>query len=116
MTKDELKGFFDKGVEASKKALKKGAAASKVAFDKAGKAVSKFGDESILKIEIQQLKSEIKKNKVELGEYTYAMFAEQNVESISKQEPKVSELLEKIQSAQEEIAKREEALKEEEAE
>lgn len=99
MTKEDLKEYLDKGVEASKQAL-----------DKAGKAVSKFGDESILKIEIQQFKSQIKKHKVVLGELAYKAFLEENAESLLASDENVVKLTENIKKAQEEIKTREEKL------
>lgn len=100
MTKEELKEYVNKGVQVSMDAL-----------DKAGKAVSKFGDESILKIEIQQFKSQIKKDKAELGELAWKTFCEDNSESLSKNNEKVSAILENINKAQNEIMSREEKLK-----
>ena len=110
MTKDELKGIFDKGVVVLKQAIDKGGAASKEALDKAGKAASKFGDESILKIEIQQYKSQIKKDKALLGDLTCEAFLEDGAESLLATDENVVKLLESIKSAQEEIKTREEKL------
>ena len=100
MTKDDLKGFFDKGVMATKQAL-----------GKASKAASKFGDESILKIEIQQLKGQIKKDKAELGELAYKAFVEDGAESLAKADENVAKILETIKKAEEDIKEREEKLK-----
>jgi len=110
MTKDDLKGIFDKGVVALKQAIDKGGAASKEALDKAGKAASKFGDESILKIEIQQYKSQIKKDKVALGELAFKAFLEDGAESLLASDENVVKLLESIKKAQEEIKTREDKL------
>ena len=100
MTKDDIKEYVNKGMAASKQAL-----------DKAGKAVSKFGDESILKIEIQQYKSQIKKDKAELGELAYNAFVENNESSLAADNEAVSKLLESIKNAQREIQEREGKLK-----
>ncbi len=110
MTKDDLKGIFDKGVVALKQAIDKGGAASKEALDKAGKAASKFGDESILKIEIQQYKSQIKKDKAALGELAFKAFLEDGTESLLASDENVVKLLESIKKAQEEIKTREDKL------
>ena len=99
MTKDEIKEYVNKGVAVSRQAL-----------DRAGKAVSKFGDESILKIEIQQLKSQIKKDKAELGELAYKAFAENGADSLLASDENVVKLLEDIKKAQEDIKTREEKL------
>lgn len=99
MTKEDLKEYVNKGV-----------AASKIALDKAGKAVSKFGDESVLKIEIQQLKSQIKKEKAELGELAFKTFMEQGAQSLPINDENVARILENIRKAQNDIAEREEKL------
>ena len=101
MTKEDLKGYFDKGVEATKQAL-----------GKASKAASKFGDESILKIEIQQFKSQIKKDKASLGELAYKAFLENNAESLLSSDENVAKLIENIRKSQNEIKTREEKLAE----
>ena len=100
MTKEEFKEYVNRGVKASKDA-----------FDKAGKAMSKFGDESILKIEIQQFKSQIKKDKAALGEMAYKAFIEDNAEFLTPTDENVAKVLEDIKKAQEEIKVREEKLK-----
>jgi len=112
MTKEELKEYFDKGVENAKQAFDKGVAASKVALDKAGKAATKFGDESILKIEIQQLKSQIKKDKASLGELAYKAFLEEKAENLSSSDENVVKLVESIKKAQDDIKEREAKLEE----
>ena len=99
MTKDDLKGFFDKGVMATKQAL-----------GKASKAASKFGDESILKIEIQQLKSQIKKDKAELGELACKAFLDDGADSLLAADEAVTKLLDSIKKAQGDIKEREEKL------
>lgn len=99
MTKEDLKGYFDKGVESAKQAL-----------GKASKAASKFGDESVLKIEIQQFKAQIKKDKAALGELAYKAFLEDNAESLSASDENVVKLVESIKKSQEEIQTREEKL------
>lgn len=100
MTKDDLKEYFDKGVMATKQAI-----------GKASKAASKFGDESILKIEIQQFKSQIKKDKTELGELAFKAFVTDGADSLLASDETVTKLLESIQKAEEEIKTREEKLK-----
>lgn len=99
MTKDDLKGYFDKGLAATKDAL-----------EKASKAASKFGDESVLKIEIQQFKSQIKKDKAALGDLAFKVFTEDSAESLAKNDENVAKILESIKNAEEEIKSREEKL------
>ena len=101
MTKEDLKGYFDKGVEATKQAL-----------GKASKAASKFGDESILKIEIQQFKSQIKKDTASLGELAFKAFIENGAESLLSSDENVAKLIENIRKSQNEIKTREEKLAE----
>ena len=100
MTKDDLKGYFDKGVEATKQAL-----------GKASKAASKFGDESVIKIEIQQFKAQIKKDKASLGELAYKTFVENNAETLLSSDENVVKLVESIKKAESEIKEREAKLK-----
>lgn len=111
MTKDEIKGYVDKGLEASKNALKKGAEVSKSALDKAGKAAVKFGDESVLRIEIKQLESEIKKSTLELGKTAAKAFLEDSKASISSDDDEIRVILDRIRQAKTEISEREGELK-----
>lgn len=99
MTKEDFKEYVSKGVAASKDAL-----------NRAGKAVSKFGDESILKIEIQQFKSQIKKDKAALGEIACKAFIEDGADSLPADGEEVARLTDSIRKAQDEIAEREERL------
>lgn len=110
--KEELKEYLDKGLEVSKKLFKKGAETSKVYLDKAGKAAQKFGDESVLKIEIKQLESQIKKDKTELGEIAYKNFVEDDKAELARDNQEVKFLLEKISQGYEEIKNREQKLEE----
>ena len=111
MTKEEIKGYVDKGLEASKNALKKGAEASKNALDKAGKAAVKFGDESVLRIEIKQLESQIKKDTAELGAAVSKAFISDSKETVSKDDEEIRVILDRIRQAQSEISEREGELK-----
>lgn len=100
MTKEDLKGYFDKGVEGLKSVI-----------DKSGKAASKFGDESILRIEIQQLKSQIKKDMLALGELASKAFIDDGADSLLASDERVLNILESIKKARDEISLREEKLK-----
>ena len=114
MTKDEIKEYFGKGILASKKALKKGAEVSKNAIDKAGKAAAKFGDESVLKIEIHQLENDLKKEKSLLGEFFFKSFVLESKESISRNDDDISEILNRIEKIRNEISGLEDELKQSE--
>jgi len=114
MTKDELKEYLGRGIQASKKALKKGAEVSKNAIDKAGKAAAKFGDESVLKIEIHQLESDLKKEKILLGESLYKSFVLESKESVSRNDSEISDILKRIEKIRAEISGKEDELKQSE--
>ena len=106
MEKDDLKEDLNKG----KEYLNKGLAVSREALTEAGKAVSKFKDESALKIEIQQLKSQIKKDKAALGERACKAFIEEGAEALPADDEEVVKLLEDIRKAQSDIQEREDKL------
>lgn len=94
-----LKQYLDKGVEASKKGLKT-----------AGSAISEFGDKSVNKIDIVQLKSRLEKKYQELGQAVAGQLSEDGI-SISKDSLVVSEKLSAINELKEKINEKEEALK-----
>ena len=94
-----LKQYLDKGVEVSKKGLKT-----------AGSAISEFGDKSVNKIDIVQLKNRLAKKYQELGQAVAEQLAEDGI-SISKHSIVVSEKLSSIKELKEKIHEKEEALK-----
>ena len=94
-----LKQYLDKGVEASKKGLKN-----------AGTAISEFGDKSVNKIDIVQLKNRLEKKYQELGQAVAEQLAEDGI-SISKDSLVVSEKLSSINELKEKIHEKEAALK-----
>lgn len=94
-----LKQYLDKGVEASKKGLKT-----------AGSAISEFGDKSVNKIDIVQLKNHLVKKYQELGQVVAEQLAEDGI-SISKDSIVVSEKLSSIKELKEKIHEKEEVLK-----
>lgn len=94
-----LKQYLDKGVEASKKGLKT-----------AGSAISEFGDKSVNKIDIVQLKSRLEKKYQELGQAVAGQLSEDGI-SISKDSLVVSEKLSSIKELKEKIHEKEEVLK-----
>ena len=100
--KEDLKKYVDKGIEASK-----------TAFEKASGAVSKFGDQSVVRVEKVQLENRQKQNFHHLGEVVYALFAEQGKKELSCEEESIKELLETIENTKKEIEKRDEQLKSE---
>lgn len=94
-----LKQYLDKGVEVSKKGLKS-----------AGSAISEFGDKSVNKIDIVQLKNRLVKKYQELGQAVAEQLAEDGI-SISNDSLVVSEKLSSIKELKEKIHEKEEALK-----
>ena len=94
-----LKQYLDKSVEVSKKGLKS-----------AGSAISEFGDKSVNKIDIVQLKNRLVKKYQELGQAVAEQLAEDGI-SISKDSIVVSEKLSSIKELKEKIHEKEEALK-----
>ena len=93
-----LKQYLDKSVEVSKKGLK------------SGSAISEFGDKSVNKIDIVQLKNRLVKKYQELGQAVAEQLAEDGI-SISKDSIVVSEKLSSIKELKEKIHEKEEALK-----
>lgn len=97
--KENLQKYVEKGVEASKEA-----------FSKAGAAVSKFGDDSIIRIEKHQYENQLKEEYQSLGEYVAEKLScEQNVLDLADEVLK--EKLDKIKKIQSEIKAREDSLK-----
>lgn len=94
-----LKQYLDKSVEVSKKGLKS-----------AGSAISEFGDKSVNKIDIVQLKSRLEKKYQELGQAVAEQLAEDGI-SISKDSLVVSEKLSSIKELKEKIHEKEASLK-----
>lgn len=94
-----LKQYLDKSVEVSKKGLKS-----------AGSAISEFGDKSVNKIDIVQLKNRLVKKYQELGQAVVEQLAEDGI-SISKDSLVVSEKLSAINELKEKINEKEASLK-----
>ena len=95
---EKLKDILDKGVESSKGAL-----------NKAGTAAKTFGDTSVLKIEIQQLKAKRKKAEEELGSYALKKFLEGS-ENISYEEQSVKDIIEQVKKIDSTIEEKKQEL------
>lgn len=89
--------YIDKGVEASKKGLKT-----------AGNAISDFGDKSVNRIELTQLKGRLEKNYADLGKLAYAALKENT--PLSSENPETAALVQSISKNLEDIKKHEENL------
>lgn len=97
-----VKNLFDKGINASKKAL-----------GVAGDAVHDFSDKSVLRIERKQLESKLKKQYELLGEYACNFYEGKRTASLSSKDSKVAEILLEVNRIKKEIVVRDEALGEE---
>ncbi len=98
--KDGLKKFIDFGVTASKGAV-----------SKAGSAMSKFGDESVVRLEKIQLEKLLSQEISALGEFVYKYSEEEKKESLVFSDEAVRVYLDKIRGLKADITRREEALK-----
>ena len=98
--------YIDRGVEASKRGIKS-----------AGSAISDFGDKSVRRIELSQLKSKLAKAYSKLGSFTFDSFVSRKVESLSpSQDEELTALIDDIKKIQKDIKKHETALKKTEKE
>lgn len=109
-TKQKTKTFFDK----VKKTFDRGINASKKALGVAGDAVQDFSDKSVLRIEKMQLETKQKKQFEMLGEYAYRILSSKN-SSLKASDDKVSNIMKEIKRLASEIKIREDGLKEESA-
>ena len=101
---------MEEAKEKAKDVMDKVVVSSKDAFSKAGNAIQKFSDKSVLKIEIMQLKSKRKNAVSKLGVYAEKKFYAENAESISRSEDEVSKLLDEIKNLDSQINERTEQL------
>ena len=94
--------YIDKGVVLSQKGLKS-----------AGKAISTFGDKSVQRIELVQLKKKLDKEYYSLGKFVYDKFSAFEDAELSAADSDIKTFLEKISGIADDIKKHEEQLKEE---
>ena len=93
-------GYIDKGVEASKKGI-----------HSVGNAITEFGDRSVLRIELENLKSKKKKTFTNLGEYLYNKIKACDSEiSISSEEEKIRSAIKYIDKINKKIQEHEDIL------
>ena len=100
---DELKKYVEMGVSASKDAL-----------SKAGDAVTKFGDESVIRIEKRQMENQLRQEILNVGYDILKAFEEDKKETVSVSDDFIQARITKIKELKEEISKREQSLKKEE--
>ena len=98
---DDVKGGLEKGYAASKKGLAK-----------AGVAIQKFSDKSVVAVEKKQLESKRKKSYARLGEIAAKKLSAKNASPISASDEDIAALLKEIAGFNKEIAKCEKQLKE----
>ena len=98
---DDVKGGLEKGYAASKKGLAK-----------AGVAIQKFSDKSVVAVEKKQFESKRKKSYARLGEIAAKKLSAKNASPISASDEDVAALLKEIAGFNKEIAKCENQLKE----
>lgn len=92
--------------------LEKGYAASRKGLAKAGIAIQKFSDKSVVTVEKKQFESKRKKSYVRLGEIVAKKLSAKSASPISASDEEISELLKDIAGFNKEISKCEKHLKE----
>jgi hypothetical protein len=97
---DKLKDCFDRGVEISRKAL-----------EKADNAVQQFGEQSVLRLDINSLRSKKEKQFAKLGEFVYADFTEKNMTQVNREDNDIVSAMVEVEDIEKEIEKREKKLK-----
>lgn len=97
--KDDVKKYVDKGLSVSKDAL-----------TKAGSAVSKFGDDSVVRLEKHKKENLLKQEVLEIGYEVIKIFVDEQKDSISASDEVISSKLMKIKDLKVEILHCEELL------
>ncbi len=90
--------------------IDKGVAASKKGFKAAGEALSDFGDKSVLRVELGQLKGKKSKAIVRLGELAYSRLAENSEAALKAGDADVAELIAELVKLDANIQKHEKEL------
>jgi hypothetical protein len=96
---DRIKTIFEQGVVASKDIAAK-----------AGAKAQDLGEKGVLKFEIIQLESQVKKWVERLGMEVCRLFVEQSQESVSADDPVIKGILGEIAAARDAIEQKEAAL------
>ncbi|MDE5580398.1 MAG: hypothetical protein K2I95_03150 [Treponemataceae bacterium] len=92
--------------------LEKGYVASKVGLKKAGAALQKFSDKSVVAVEKKPLEAKRKKTCVHIGEIVAKRLSAKNASPIGSSDEEIAPLLKEVANFDKEIAKREKSLKE----
>ena len=99
--KKEIRELLDSGLKASKKGLRK-----------ASKAISEFGDVSVIKIDITKFKVKLEKKYVEFGKLCSTILIDRKTTSVTKKTEGVEELIAEIEKLKKKISDEEKKLKE----
>ena len=102
--KDDLKKYVDIALVKSKDA-----------FGKGKKAVSKFGDDSAIRIEKLQYEQKLRKELSTLGKLTFAALSQEKKKSVSLQDELIAASIRTIEELNAEIARRADLLKKDDA-
>ena len=97
--------------ERMKELLDQGVAASKELALKAGAKAQDLGERGILMLEVKQLEGQAQKLMGRLGNEAYKAFAEHGLESLDKNTPEVTALLEEITNVRDNIEQKETELR-----
>ena len=97
---DDVKGGLEKGYAVSKEGLKK-----------AGAAIQKFSDKSVVSVEKKQFETKRKKSYVRIGEIVAKRLSAKNASPIESTDEEIAPLLKEVADFDKEIAKREKLLK-----
>jgi hypothetical protein len=98
----KVKGYFDKGVQASKQAI-----------DKAGDAVQDFGDKSVVRIELKQLESKKETKISELGKKVYTVLSRNKQTVLTVESSEIAQLITELKKTDRDINKCKKVLSEE---
>ncbi len=112
-TTDKKEEFSKKTGEVGKKILEyidKGVALSQKGLKSAGKAIGNFGDKSVQRIELVQLKKKLTKEYCSLGKFIYDKFSTFEDAEIASSDSDINTFMEKISKIQDDIKMHEDML------
>ncbi len=112
-TSDKKEEFSRKTGEVGKKILEyidKGVVLSQKGLVSAGKAISAFGDKSVQRIELAQLKRKLSKEYYSLGKFLYDKFSTFEDAEVTAADADIKAFMEKISKIQDDIKIHEDML------
>lgn len=98
--KVDLQKFIDKAAEISRQTI-----------TKTSDAVTRFGDESVVRIEKLQMENQIKQEIAALGQKVFDTFEQGHDQTLSLENKEIKEIFDKIVYLKNEVADRAESLK-----